>query len=118
MTVRELTDLLIYAGTVAGALAAIGIFLRFAVVRPLKSWIHEQIAPQTQKIEKIHDEVTPNSGHSIKDNVTSMSTEISALRAALDAHMVEEVPRAWRTLDSIRARLDEHLRNHPGETRT
>jgi hypothetical protein len=79
----------IYLGMVAGALAAIGVVLRVAVVRPLQKWLREQISPQ---LAEVHAEVTPNHGGSLKDAVT----RIEAVQQA-DVQ-----------------RLTDHLTNHPG----
>ena len=43
MTIQELLNGVIYAGTLAGALAAILAFLHFAVVRPMRSFLRKEI---------------------------------------------------------------------------
>lgn len=86
---RTIGAAVIYLGMVAGALAAIGVVLRFAVVRPLQKWLREQIrAPLTE----VHAEVTPNHGGSLKDAVTR----------------IEAAQRAESQ------RLTDHLTHHPG----
>ncbi|MEV0968526.1 hypothetical protein [Microtetraspora glauca] len=98
MTVRSLGDLIIYSGTVAAALAAIGAIVRWVVLRPLKKWIAEQIRKvqqSTQAVQetadKVHAEVSPNHGHSLKDTV--VRTEVK--------------------VDLLTKRFEDHLTNHP-----
>ena len=43
MTIQELLNGVIYAGTLAGALAAILAFLHFAVVRPMRAFLRKEI---------------------------------------------------------------------------
>lgn len=111
LTLKEVTDFLIYAGAVAGALAAIGLFLRLAIVRPMRKWITQQLVPP---IAKIHDEVTPNSGHSMKDDVTGTRAEVDDLKTLVNKHLAEEVPADRREVDRLRTMLEMHLHNHPG----
>lgn len=89
MDVRTVGDALIYLGYLAAALAAIGVVVRVAVVRPLQKWLREQIKPQ---LAEVHAEVTPNHGGSMKDAVGRIET-------------------AQKTLA---ARFEDHLSNHPG----
>ncbi len=98
MTFRDLGDIILYLGGVATALAAIWLVLRWAVLRPLKRWIGEQIRQVKQGTEAVQEtanavkaEVTPNHGNSLKDAVTR--TEIK--------------------LDALTRRFDDHLINHP-----
>ena len=96
VTIKNLGDAVIYLGAVAAALAAIGVVARFAVLRPLKSWIREQIQPVMHETRDaanaVQAEVSPNHGHSIKD----------------------VVDRTERKVDTLGERFDDHLRNHPG----
>jgi hypothetical protein len=89
LTIKDLGDALIYLGGVAGALAAIGVVLRYVVVQPLKKWMREQVKPP---LEQVRAEVSHNSGHSLKDAVS----------------------RVERKVDRLDERLDAHIDNHPG----
>ncbi|MEU9022351.1 hypothetical protein [Actinomadura sp. NPDC048394] len=98
MTTIDLRDLggaLIYLGYLAGALAAIGVVMRYVVLRwvvlPLKTWLREQIKP---RLDDVHAEVTPNHGSSLKDAVTRIEQQQHELAQ----------------------RLTDHLTNHPGRT--
>ncbi|MFD0883720.1 hypothetical protein ACFQ08_04010 [Streptosporangium algeriense] len=99
MTIRALGDLVVYLGAVAAALAAIGVVVRWAVVRPLKKWVAEQVgmvrestAAVQETADKVHAEVSPNHGQSLKDTVNRTESKI----------------------DMLTQRFDDHLRNHPG----
>lgn len=74
MEVQDLGDGLIYLGMVAGALATIGVVLRFAVVRPLQKWLREQIKPD---LTAVHAEVTPNHGQSLNDKITRIDDRLT-----------------------------------------
>ncbi|MCI0687226.1 MAG: hypothetical protein L0Y54_08325 [Sporichthyaceae bacterium] len=88
MTIRNLGDLIIYAGAVAAALAAIGAVLRLVVVRPLKAWLAEHIQEQiTKPLGEVHTEVHPNHGASLRDAVTRTERKVTALRKQFDAHL-------------------------------
>ncbi|MGW5259704.1 hypothetical protein ACWEQG_01935 [Microbispora sp. NPDC004025] len=105
MTIRDLGDAILYAGALAAALAAIGVVARWAVLRPLKKWIAEQIGQVKQgtaavqetaqavqaTADKVHAEVSPNHGHSLKDHVIRTETK----------------------LDALTQRFEDHLANHP-----
>lgn len=110
-TVKEITDFLIYLGSIAIALAAIGVVIRFMVVRPLQNWIREQVG---RPLAKIHDEVTPNGGQSIKDDTQATRSDLDQLKKALDAHLMEDVPRRQEQVDRLTTRLDAHIDHHPG----
>lgn len=88
MTVRDIGDVIIYAGTVAAALAAIGALLRYIVLRPLKTWITEQIK---QPVDAVHAEMSPDHGHSLRDAVNRTEGKV----------------------DSLTLRFEDHLINHP-----
>jgi hypothetical protein len=88
MALKDIGDFLIYLGAIAAALAAIGVVLRFVVVRPLMNKLKEELIPKTNTI---HAEVTPDSGHSMKDQITR--TEVK--------------------LDTLEQRFSDHLTNHP-----
>ena len=88
MTLKDLGDFLIYIGAVAAALAAVGVLIRFVVLKPLVNYLKEQIQPP---LNKVHDEVNHNHGHSMKDQITSID----------------------KTLSLYTEKFDEHLKNHP-----
>lgn len=94
MTIRDLTDLVIYAGAVAGALTAIGWFIYRVGVRPFVRWLkaeigatREQLADTQQTAAAVHAEVTPNHGSSMKDAVNRTEAEVRQLRRDLTDHI-------------------------------
>lgn len=89
MELRTVGDALIYLGAIAAALAAIGLVARWAVVVPLRRWLQEQIQPP---LERVHAEMSPDSGLSLRDAVT----------------------RIERAQERLGSRLADHLANHPG----
>ncbi len=88
MGLKDLGDFLIYLGAIAAALAAIGVVLRFVVVRPLMNKLKAELIPKTNTI---HAEVTPNHGSSMKDQITRTETK----------------------LDTLEKRFSDHILNHP-----
>lgn len=90
---RELGDAVIWLGAVAGALGALAIVARYVIVRPLRAWITEQITHRVAgPLDAVQAEVTPNSGTSMRDQIT----------------------RIERTVELLSVRLDDHIRLHPG----
>lgn len=99
MTVKDLSDFVIYAGAFAAALSAIGYLLYRIAVRPTLRWLkaeigatREELGATRQTAEAVHAEMSPNHGSSLRD----------------------AVDRAEVKLDSLDGRLAEHIRNHPG----
>lgn len=102
MTIRDVGDVILYLGAIATALVAIGALLRWAVVRPIKKWITEQISPvrqttaavqkNTQAVketaDRVHAEVTPNHGGSLKDVVTRTELKVDVLTQRFDDHLI------------------------------
>lgn len=91
MGVKDVSDFLIYLGAVCTALLAIGALLRFVVVKPLLNKLKEELSPMHEKTQTIVNEVTPNHGSSMKDQITRTETK----------------------LDSLEKRFTDHLVNHP-----
>lgn len=60
-TLSQVLDIVIYVGSIAGAVAAIGILLRYLVVRPIRRWIGE-VAGHTRQLTK-------NEGSHVADRV-------------------------------------------------
>lgn len=94
MDVKELTDAVIYAGAVAAALSAIGYLLYRAAVKPFVAWLKTELGATREAAEagtitaaKVHREVTPNHGHSLKDAVNRTEQEVRQLRADLMDHI-------------------------------
>lgn len=104
MTVRELVDLVLYIAAVLTAIGAIIIFLQKFLITPMKNALKEEV---TDLVKEIHDQVTPNGGGSLKDDVTLTRQETTETRRMLETHMMEEVPRAWRALDQLQERFDQ-----------
>lgn len=99
MTVKDLSDFVIYAGAFAAALSAIGWLLYRVLWRPFVRTLKDELGATreaaeagSQTAEAVHAEVTPNSGHSIKD----------------------VVDRTERKVDALGRRLADHIDNHPG----
>lgn len=106
---KEVTDLVIYIAAILTAIGAIIFFLQKFLITPMKKALKEEV---TDLVKEIHDQVTPNGGGSLKDDVTLMRQEATDVRRMLEAHMMEEVPRAWRALDQLQARFDQHMIDH------
>jgi Flp pilus assembly protein TadB len=87
VTVRHLTDWVIYLGAVAGALTALAILLRFLVLKPLKRWITEQIK---QPLDKVHTEFRPNHGGSMKDALNRIERELQEQSVKLTDHLIND----------------------------
>lgn len=85
MGLKDIGDFLIYLGAIAAALTAIGVLLRFTVVRPLMNKLKEELIPKTNVI---HAEVTPNHGSSMKDQITRTETKLDALEQRFADHLV------------------------------
>lgn len=109
MTVKEVTDLVIYIAAILTAVGAIILFLQKFLITPMKKALKEEV---TDLVKEIHDQVTPNGGGSLKDDVTLIRQESLDLSRKLETHMLEEVPRAWKALDMLQARFDQHMINH------
>lgn len=94
--VRSAGDAVIWLGAVAAALAAMGVVARVTVLRPLLRWLRRELQVPLQEARDaaaaVHAEVSPNSGRSMKDQVTRMDDHLTGLAK----------------------RLDDHLTNHPG----
>jgi hypothetical protein len=92
MTVRHLGDLIIYLGAVAGALAAIGALLRWGVVKPLKRWLAAEVRGPLDETRTsaaaIEAEVSHNHGTSLKDAVTRTEVAVQTLSARFDDHLI------------------------------
>lgn len=113
---KTLGDLVLYLGAVATALVAIAYLFRRIVLLPLKAWIKEQVG---DPVQEIRHEVTPNSGSSMKDDMSSVRESVDALTEQLTGHIEATAPRDWRItalemrVDGVEARLNEHARAHP-----
>lgn len=103
-------DALIYLGAVSGALAALGVVLRFLVVKPIKSWITTQVAP-------VHKQVRPNGGpqdttRHLLEQTASDSAETLKRLDDLSEQTRENHRLATTALaiaQDVGARLDRHL---------
>ncbi|MBA9002001.1 hypothetical protein [Thermomonospora cellulosilytica] len=98
ITIKDLGDLVIYAGAIAVALTAIGVVARVVVVRPLLRWLRKELQPAVQETRqvatetrdaatKVQAEVSPNGGSSIKDAITRMDAEMQVLSTRLTDHI-------------------------------
>lgn len=109
MTVREIGDIIIYIAAFVTAIGAIILFLQRFLITPMKKALKEEI---TDLVKEIHDQVTPNGGGSLKDDVTLMRQESSDLRRILEVHMMEEAPRVRAQLDQLQRMFDLHMIEH------
>lgn len=83
MTVKTVSDALIYLGLVAGALTGIGALIQYVMVRPLRRWIKEQVKDPLEK------QVSPNGGsqestrhliEEVHDKVVKLDNDMEAAR--------------------------------------
>jgi hypothetical protein len=134
--VRELGDWIIYGGAVAGALAAIGLLLRYLVVRPLRSWIVLQTRPSTEAAVEAAEQLRPNGGpyqeptrHLIEvtadgvrrmqerldtlDQTASENRELANTALTLARETSERLDRHMLlTAEQVRDGLRDHVRSH------
>lgn len=106
---KEVTDLVIYIAAILTAIGAIIFFLQKFLITPMKRALKEEV---TDLVKEIHDQVTPNGGGSLKDDVTLMRQESSDLRRILEVHMMEEAPRVRAQLDQLQRMFDLHMIEH------
>lgn len=113
VTLRNLGDLIIYAGAVAAAIAAIAIIVRYVAVRPLKTWITEQTRPSRRVLEQLQ----PNGGlqDSTRHLIEQTAQDVAAMNTRLDeltkvGSENRELANAALTLArETSQRLDRHL---------
>ncbi|MFI6737433.1 hypothetical protein ACIBI9_31295 [Nonomuraea sp. NPDC050451] len=85
---KDFGDVVIYLGAVAAALAAIAVVFRFAVLNPWKRWTERLIATRvTAPLDKVHNEVSPNGGGSMKDQVNRIELKVNLISERLDRHL-------------------------------
>ena len=82
---KDLGDWVIYLGAIATALAAIGLLLRYLVVRPMKRWIAEQVK---EPVDAVHAEMSPDHGHSLRDAVNRTEVKVDTLARRFDDHLI------------------------------
>lgn len=104
MTVKEVGDIVIYVAAILTATGAIILFIQRFLIAPMKKVLKEEI---TDMVKEIHDQVTPNGGGSLKDDVTLMRQDLEDVKGKL-----EEIPRVWDTVENIEASLNGHLAEH------
>lgn len=91
MTIKDLSDFVIYLGAFAAALSAIGYLLYRVAWRPFVRTLKAELGATRETAEAVHAEMSPNHGTSLRD----------------------AVDRAEVKLDSLDARLTDHIRDHP-----
>lgn len=84
ITLRDLFDAILYVGGVAAALTAIGLLMRFVVLKPLVRHIKEQVSAP---LNRVHTEVHTNGGSTMKDQLTSIDRKLTSLSKRLDEHL-------------------------------
>lgn len=98
ITIKDLGDVVLYAGALAAALGAIGVLFRYAFLHPLKRWLTEQITQRISvPLHTVKSEVTSNGGSSMKDRVGDTKQAVQRL----DDKVV-----------TLSERFDRHLENH------
>lgn len=104
MTVKEVGDIIIYIAAFVTAIGAIILFVHKFLIIPMKKVLKEEV---TDLVKEIHDQVTPNGGGSLKDDVTLIRQDLEEVRGKL-----EEIPQIWRTVKDVRSSLNGHLTDH------
>lgn len=84
ISLKDLGDTVLYIGGVAAALTAIGLLMRFVVLKPLVRHIKEQVSPP---LAKVYTEVHTNGGSTMKDQLTSIEKKITILSKRFDEHL-------------------------------
>lgn len=88
ITLKNLTDFILYAGGVAAALTAIGLVMRYVVLRPLQKWITEQITLRlANPLNQVKTEMTDTGNGSIKSAVKRTETKVDLLTERFDRHL-------------------------------
>jgi hypothetical protein len=88
VTLKNLTDFILYAGAVAAALTAIGLVMRYVVLRPLQRWITEQITQRLAKpLDRVQTEMVDTGNGSIKSAVKRTETKVDQLTERFDRHL-------------------------------
>ena len=88
MTVKDLGDVTVWVGAVAGALITIGFLSRVLFLRPLKAWITKDFAPRIlEPLQAVKAEVTENEGRSLKDAVVRVEARLATLTARFEDHI-------------------------------
>lgn len=88
MGIDQVGDVLIYMGTIAGALAAIGIVLRVGVVRPLKNWLERYVITAIKASARVSLS-TADTAQKVLEQVESPTG--SSIRTALDRMEAEQI---------------------------
>lgn len=89
MDVKELTDWAVYAGTVAGALIALGVVLRYTVLRPVMRYLRESIGTPVRQVaaEIGASAQSEEDGPTLKDLVIAYGYRLSSLEQRFDDHL-------------------------------
>lgn len=94
MDLKQVGDIVLYLGAIAAALAAIGVVVHWAVVRPIKAYLKREFLAVNDKADAITDkaqtivtEVTPDSGASIKDTVNRVDVRLEVLERRFSDHL-------------------------------
>jgi hypothetical protein len=90
MKVEDLGTFLIYLGTVAGALLAIGALCRYAIVRPLIRWMRAQLAAPVRQVAA---QVTPHEddADTLRDLVLAQGWRLATLEQRFADHVRDHV---------------------------
>jgi hypothetical protein len=84
VTLHDLGDVIIFAGTVAGALITLSILAKWLILRPLKAYITKDVVTP---IHQVRAEVTENEGRSMKDAVVRLENRVAVLDARFADHI-------------------------------
>lgn len=70
MTLKTAGDIIIWLGAIAGALYAIWLMLRAAVVNPIRKSIGAELSPVTDRLEKVEQKMI-NLDTRMSDHITT-----------------------------------------------
>jgi len=84
MTLHDLGDVVVWAGTVAGALITLSVLAKWLILRPLKTYINKDVVTP---IKAVKAEVVENEGRSMKDAIVRVESRLGTLDARFQDHI-------------------------------
>ena len=89
MQLTTRVNVMVYLGTVAGALLAIGALLRYAVVKPLVRWMAKQLRVPVRQVaaEVGASAESEEDGPTLKDMIIAYGFRLSAVEQRLADHV-------------------------------
>lgn len=126
VTVRDAGEVTIWVGAVCAALATIGGVLHFAVLRPLRNWMREQLADLGDTQRETAKRLETENGTTVAQYVEGSAETLREIRdqlaqtneLALQSNQLglQTQQLALRNQDQLleqARRLDQHLLEHP-----